>query len=168
MEHSIFSANLPYPSLAAIQPNEQDLHCIRNDYAGQISELSAITQYVYHQLLAKEKAFATVGKDLLSIAMVEMRHLNILGGVLLRLGGNPTFTYEKDGHLIDWNSGLIDDCQQVKAMLLNDLRLEQETIACYKRQAQQVSQGAIADVLNRLVLDENCHVVVLQALLQGL
>lgn len=168
MEHSIFSANLPYPSLQDIQPNCHDLHCIYNDYAGMVSELSAITQYVYHQLLAKEQNFTTIGKDLLSIAQVEMRHLNILGGVILRLGGAPTFTYEKDHQLRYWNGGMIDDCTQIKTMLLEDLRLEQDTIACYKRQAQQVSQPTISAVLNRLILDEDIHVERLQSLLKTL
>lgn len=160
-----FARSLPYPSIDDIVPNGQDLRLMRNNYAGVISELSAITQYVFHQLHAKENDFTEIGKSLLSIAQVEMRHLNILGGVIGKLGGNPKFMYHNGCQMAYWNGGMIDDHCQIKTMLQKDIKLEQETIYLYSRQEKEVSQPTIAKILQRLILDEELHIEYLNTML---
>ncbi len=166
MNLSDFSAKAPYPSLEGIQPSPHDLNIVGNSYAGRISEFSAIAQYVYHQLEAKGDGRVPIGQTLLSIAQVEMRHLNILGTVVGRLGGTPSFYYREEGRLVPWQGGLVDGCRQVVEMLQSDLRLERQTIACYHWQGAQVSQPQITAVLNRIILDEEIHVQVLERLLK--
>lgn len=163
----IFSSPLPYPSLDRLQPNDYDLQLIRNNYAGVISELSAITQYVYHQLHAKYNDFTYIGSSLLSIAQIEMRHLNIFGTMILKLGGNPKFMYENNCKLSYWNGGMIDDICQVQSMLQSDILLEQKTILCYQQQATLSTQPTISLVLNRIVLDEELHIDALNSLYQS-
>ncbi len=160
-----FASPLPYPPLEGIRPNSGDLYRIRSNYSGLISELSAITQYVYHQLNAKEEGFDHIGSTLLSIAQVEMRHLNIFGSIILKLGGDPRFLYQEGCNLVYWNGSLIDHCRHIPQMLLQDIQLEEETIACYLHQAEATCQPPLAAVLRRIVEDEKIHVKVLQSLL---
>lgn len=165
MKEQNFASPLPYPPLDGIHPNSRDLYRIRNNYSGLTSELSAITQYVYHQLNAKEEGFQHIGSTLLSIAQVEMRHLNIFGSIILRLGGDPRFLYQEGRNLVYWNGGLIDHCRQLPQMLLQDIALEEETITCYLHQAETTCQPQLAAVLRRIVEDEKIHVEVLRSLL---
>ncbi len=165
MDLSKFSAQEPYPSLEGIGENCHDLQIIYNDYAGHISEFSAITQYVYHQLEAKDEGGEQIGRSLLAIAQVEMRHLNILGELMLKLGGNPRFYYREDGALLPWQGNLIDDENQIVRMLKSDLWLERQTIASYRWQSNQVSQPQIGKILQRLILDEEIHIKILENLL---
>ncbi len=167
MNLSDFAAKEPYPSLEGIGANRHDLEIIYNDYAGRISEFSAITQYVYHQLEAKGDHEEQIGSSLLAIAQVEMRHLNILGMLMIKLGGNPRFFYREDGALLPWQGSLIDGEDQIVRMLKSDLWLERQTIASYRWQGGQVSQPQITAVLNRLILDEEIHVNILERLLKG-
>ncbi len=168
MDISNFASPLPYPSLDGIHPNSRDLQAIREDYSGIISELSAITQYVYHQLYAKEEGDTSVGSTLLSIAQIEMRHLNLLGSAILKLGGDPRFIYQEDCHLVYWNGSVIDHSTQIQQMLVADIVLERKTIACYIRQANATCQPALAALLRRIVLDEEIHISILQGLLDGI
>lgn len=166
MHPGSFAASAPYPSVEDIQPNIHDLHLILNDYAGLISELSAVTQYVYHQLNAKEDGFYQLGQVLLSIAKVEMRHLDLLGSTLCKLGGSPQFIYRAPEGFQYWNAGMIDDLRSTKAMVQSDLLLERQTIAAYEHQSATVNQSAVKAVLDRLILDEECHVTILKEQLQ--
>lgn len=162
-----FASKEPYPSLEGIGENPHDLNLIFNDYAGRISEFSAITQYVYHQLAALEEGREAVGRTLLAIAQVEMRHLNILGKLVGQLGGDPRFFYREDGCTRPWNGSIIDRCKQLERMLDRDILLEQQTIDSYRWQGTQVCQPQIAVILNRLILDEEIHIRALENLKVG-
>lgn len=166
MQPGSFAVAAPYPSVEEIAPNVCDLHLILNDYAGLVSELSAVTQYVYHQLNAKDEGFYQLAQVLLSIAKVEMRHLDLLGSTLCQLGGSPQFIYEQRGRLHHWNAGMIDDLRSAKAMVQSDLLLERKTIAAYEHQSAMVSQSAVKAVLDRIILDEELHVKILKEQLQ--
>lgn len=165
MDMTGFASDLPYPSLSALRPSLCDLSIISADYAGLTSELTAITQYVYHQLRMKKEGLTPVGQTLLSIAMVEMRHLNLLGTAILQLGGDPIFYDQRPCTCAPWSGSWVDYCGDVPAMLRSDLRLEQATIQAYLKQAKQVSQPVLAELLERIVVDERLHVAKLEGLL---
>lgn len=165
MNTSKFASQEPYPSLEGIVENRHDLQLLLGDYAGRVSEFSAIAQYVYHQLEFKGEGLEEVGRTLLSIAQVEMRHLNVLGEVVCKLGGIPQFYYREGGCLVPWSGRLVSDCRQLEGMLQSDLQLERQTIACYRWQGEQVGQPQITALLNRIILDEEIHVQALESLL---
>lgn len=165
MNANRFSADLPYPPTQFICPDTQDLRLITNDYAGCVSEFSAIAQYVYHQLRAKGTGFSHIGQSLLSISMVEMRHLNLLGEAIQQLGGDPRFFYQIPQGCASWDGRMITYGCHLKDMLQADLQLEQSTIQHYLKHAAQARQQALSDLLLRIVEDERIHVRVLQELL---
>lgn len=163
-----FSVDLPYPSLDEVKPNKNDLLIILNDYSGLISELSAVTQYIYHKQNFDAKNLANVGASLLQIAIVEMRHLNIFGEMITKLGGNPKFVYKKGNDFNFWCANMIDCKTKVIEMLESDLKLELETIENYKKHAIMVSQEEISEMLLRIVKDEELHVKILLDLIEEL
>ncbi len=168
MNSNQFASPLPYPSLDGVHPNWEDLFRMEGNYSGLVSELTAITQYVYHQLNAKGEGDKKIASTLLSIAQIEMRHLNLFGEAIIKLGGDPQFRYPSCGDLTYWDGALVDSCRQLRPMLLSDLKLERETILCYTSQAEATSQPQLAALLWRIIADEIIHVQILQGLIDNL
>ncbi|EOR27267.1 CotJC protein [Clostridium sartagoforme AAU1] len=86
-----YSLGLPYPKIKVYDKNSIYADLIKKSYAGEVSELTAITQYTYHQLITSDY----IKNTLKGIAIVEMHHLEILGELLIALGENPTFLLRK-------------------------------------------------------------------------
>lgn len=169
MKNSEYEVNLPYPSLDGIIPNESDLRMIIEDYSGLVSEFSAISQYFYHHLYANIEEYKNIGETLMNISMVEMKHLGILGELILKLGGDPKLIINlKDDSTNYWSGNIIDYSKEVKRMLLADIRLEELTINNYKRHSKLASQSSVSEVLNRIILDEIIHLKILYNLLMNL
>ena len=51
MEIEPLASDLPYPSLSDVEPDPRVLEMFYDAYSAQHSELNAILQYVYHQLI---------------------------------------------------------------------------------------------------------------------
>lgn len=169
MENSKYAVDKPYPSLENIIPNAKDARILLEDYAGLVSELTATTQYVYHQMMVKNQDLKEVADAILGIAIIEMRHLNILGDTLIKLGEDPKFmnpierTCNKNKW---WTGGLVCYLKEVEAILKQDIKYEIETIKNYEKHAKEVSQQAVSDVLLRIVEDEKLHIEIFTNLLE--
>lgn len=168
MQPSKYAVNKPYPSLENIKPNSRDARILLEDYAGLVSELTATTQYVYHQMMAKNQDLEEIGQTILGIAIIEMRHLNILGDTLIKLGADPKFmnpikqTCNKNQW---WTGGLVCYLKEIIAILEEDISYEIKTIINYRKHAEEVSQIDVANVLLRIVEDEELHVEIFTSLL---
>ncbi len=168
MKQPEFSSPLPYPSLEGLHPDEQDLRWMEENYCGLTSEMTAIAQYVYHQLNAKGEGSAKIASTLLSISMVEMRHLNLFGDAIVKLGGDPQFSYPQAGKQVYWSGNQVDDYRLLRPMLLSDLKLEEETIRSYTRQAETTLQSQLSALLWRIIADEVIHAETLRSLIDSL
>ena len=85
------SASKPYPSAEGISPDAYSLRIISPAYASPTGELNAILQYIYHSFYFEKYGFHDIAETLKSIAMAEMRHLDLLGETILALGAPPVF-----------------------------------------------------------------------------
>lgn len=169
MKKEEYEVDLAYPSLDLIVENENDLSMIIEDYSGIISEFSAISQYFYHHLYADKEFYKDIGLSLMRISMVEMKHLGILGEVILKLGGDPKLIKNLDDNSTNyWTGDIIDYSKEIKAIILSDMKLEELTINNYKKHSKASSQKALSDVLDRLILDEVLHLKILYKLLMSL
>lgn len=169
MQNSKYAVDKPYPSLENIKPNAKDARILLQDYAGLVSELTATTQYVYHQMMVKNQDLKSISDAILGIAIIEMRHLNILGDTIIKLGADPKFmnpipqTCNKNKW---WTGGLVCYLKQVEEILKEDIEYEIKTIINYEKHAKEVSQSAVADVLLRIVEDEKLHIEIFTNLLE--
>ena len=73
-----FCCDLPYPPVEVTCPDPACVPILRDLYAGQRSELGAITQYCYQSFLLGLRDEELSGM-LRGIAIVEMHHLEMLG-----------------------------------------------------------------------------------------
>lgn len=166
MHHDAYALSEPYPSIDAVQPNSCDLSIAYGLYSGAISEYTAIAQYVYHHLYAREEGLAALEKQWIGIAIVEMRHLALLGNLILKLGGAPRFITPGGHGYVPWNSTLVDYGCTLKEMVLLDIKSEQSAICAYLRGAKRASQPEMSALLERISQDEQVHLQVFTQMLQ--
>ena len=158
--HENCSLGLPYPKIEIAEKNPTYANLIKKSYAGTISELTAVSQYTYQGLVAKN----AIGNILKKIAEVEMHHLEILGELIVALGENPDFSINKKDKKLNWTSKFICTCNSIKEMLLEDIKNEEEAIRQYRKTANLIDDENIIAILNRIILDEEYHIQLLLGL----
>ena len=158
--------DLPYPPIQVSKKNQAYADLLGVDYCGAVSELSAITQYINNEnRISYEKC--AMARTLLGIAVAEMMHLQKLGELIVLLGGNIDFTAKlRNGKRKMWTPEYLNIPENVKRMLLADVEAEREAIRQYEMHIQMIADPCVNAVLERIIKDEEYHIMLLKALLQ--
>ncbi len=90
---------VPFPEVKYVVKNPIYANLLYDDLSGELGELSAITQYVYEHI--EIVSFPELSGIMLKIAIQEMKHLNLVGELIKRLGKKPYFIDSKG---VNWNS----------------------------------------------------------------
>lgn len=157
---------LPYPQIRVAERNAEYAEILCGDYAGDVSELSAITQYINNEnRLACEQC--ALAKTLLGIAMAEMLHLQMLGEMICLLGGNIDFTAKaRNGQSRMWTPQYLNLPTNAKEMLGADIRAEKNAINQYRIHSRMINDRYVNAVLARIIQDEEYHIMILRNLLK--
>lgn len=152
-----FSDSSPYPEIKVLGPNRHYAELLMDDYAGVVSEFTAINQYLYHYFFFKD-VDKSLGELLENVSITEMLHMEILAELIKKLGGNPLIrgSYSTSGcfwsgEYIYYGSYL---CEQLKA----DLDAEYKAIEGYQRHIRAIADPYIQAILRRIILDEQVHI----------
>ena len=158
--------DLPYPPIQVSEANRAYADLLSVDYCGAVSELSAITQYINNEnRISYEKC--AMAKVLLSIAVAEMMHLQKLGELIVLLGGNIDFTAKmRNGKRKMWTPEYLSISENVKKMLLADVEAERGAIRQYEMHIQMIADPCVNAVQERIIKDEEYHIMLLRALMQ--
>lgn len=155
---------LPYPPIRACGRNQAYADLLSVDYCGAVSEMSAITQYINNEnrLCCENCPYARV---LLGIAMAEMVHLQKLGELIHLLGGYICFEARQCGRKPKlWTPEYLTLPESADKMILADIEAEQEAICQYRAHMAVIKDSAVNAVLERIIKDEEYHIMTLQAL----
>lgn len=154
-----YSVNKPYPEIKVERENIYYAKLLLEDYVGINGELGAITEYSY-QHFEKFNEHQNIAICLSRIAMVEMKHLEILGKLIKLLGLNPEYKYfdECENAYKYWNSNTINYTSNIKEMLFDDIRIEKIAIANYEYHISLINDKYIKEILNRIIEDELLHI----------
>ena len=87
----IFESKIPYPKIEVETKNYSYANLLRKAYASETSEDTAIHLYLYQSLILQEK-YKDISNILKKISVVEMKHLEILGKLVLLLGVKPVYS----------------------------------------------------------------------------
>lgn len=155
-----------YPKIRVVSPNEYYAEILNEDYAGKVSEFTAVNQYEYDCIVNRRDDAALV-KHLKHIEEVERRHLEIIGELIRLLGVNPTFRSGFQSEKLFWTGKNIEYGKNSKEQLKNDLELEYCSIRNYNMHKKLISDPYIKAILTRIIDDEYVHVHVLEALIRG-
>lgn len=160
--------DLPYPPIQVQCRNQDYAALLAFDYCGQVSEMSAITQYINNEnrLCLSDCALA---RTLLGIAMAEMMHLQKLGELIQLLGGEAGFAVtQPGGKKVLWTPEYLTLSRDARRMLCADVEAEQDAIAQYKMHIRKINDEYVNAVLRRIIRDEEYHIMLLQGLLEEL
>ncbi|WP_138207694.1 ferritin-like domain-containing protein [Haloimpatiens lingqiaonensis] len=147
----------PYPEVRVLRPNLYYASILMDDYAGMVSEFTAISQYLYHYFFFKD-INDELGELLENVSITEMLHMEILADVIKKLGGNPVIrgSYSTCGNF--WNGSFvyygITLCERLKA----DIDSEYKAIEEYQKHIFIIEDPYIKAILQRIILDEKVHI----------
>lgn len=159
-----FRVNKPYPPIRVLEENIRYAKLLLNDFSGVVSEFSAITQYVNHEIkisTLNPKTSVTIK----GIAMVEMHHLQMIGQLITLLGCDPNYEIIKKNKPLNWSPKFINYGSSINNMINFDIEGEVQAIAQYKKHIQEIDDPFIDAILRRIILDEEKHIEVLTSLL---
>lgn len=154
----------PYPEVGPLAYNFEYAALVSDAFAGAGSEATALAQYTAHNFHTLEYPQLHFAYE--CIASVELTHLKLLGGLLLKLGLPPKFiSYESSAY---WSGEFPEYAYQLRPILLADIEGEKAAIAHYLRLIRQIDCPEIQALFRRIILDEREHLKTLYGFLNTL
>ncbi len=161
--------DIPYPEVKVEEKNPYYADLLSEDYAGRTSETTATLLYSYQHFntFDSNEEFSKIIEE---IAIVEMKHLEMLGKTIKLLGKEPIYkTCEASrGDCVMWTASNIDYSTRLKEMLEVDIREESKAIKIYESHKKLIKDKYIKNMLDRIILDEKRHLEIFKSLYEGL
>lgn len=158
-----YNSNKPYPEIRVERPNLEYAKILLSDYAGEVSEDTAIHLYLYQHLVSDD--IWNYYSDIIEhISIVEMRHLEILGKLIKLLGLDPDFVSLKDNKLVSWNAKFVNYETDLNKMLDIDISSETKAIENYRCHYELIGDRYIRENLLRIIEDEEVHLKIFKDL----
>ncbi|MFV0395477.1 MAG: ferritin-like domain-containing protein [Coprobacillaceae bacterium] len=157
----------PYPKIEEIVPNPIYGKMILDNVGGMHSEMSAISLYLYNQVIIGDM-YDQVRTAFLQISMAEMRHLNIFCELSFKLGMDPRLWSGTDEYNEYWSPSYNNYPNQLDSLLENAIISEKRAIEKYTYQISVINDPKIISILERIILDEELHLQIFQSLYQQL
>ena len=137
-----------------------DAMLLMNDYAGKVSETTAIMLYMYQHytlyFLYPETADIIEG-----IALTEMAHHELLGKAIVKLGGDPIIGADYRF----WNGSYVNYTRELKKILVVDIEAEEQAIFNYKRTIENLESDNIKEMIKCIISEEQEHLKIFNDLL---
>ncbi len=147
-------ADEPWPEGEVQGRNLGYAELLQEDYAGVVSEFTAINQYIYHHIDMEEK-YESIADLEVKVSIVEMYHLEMLGEIIKELGGDPQYW---DGRCRYWRADVVEYFpRDPVAQLEADIEAEKAAIAAYRAHMAMIRDPYIRSVLARIIRDEELH-----------
>ena len=143
--------------LDGVEENVRALRVVSPAYAGRDGELTAVLQYVYQSILLGGSGESKLAALLISIAKEEMRHLQIMGTLIVKLGAPPVFTACPPYPVSYYSASCVNYAKSPRAMLAADIAAERTAISEYERMISCLKDEPAAVVLSRIRDDEEEH-----------
>lgn len=160
---SKYSVDKPYPEAKVERKNVEHANLLLGDYAGQVSEFTAISLYSFQHFVSDE-VYKDYAEVIEGIAVVEMKHLELVGETIKLLGVKPAFT----GSFYNgtpWNGCFVNYTTNILDMLMEDIRSEEQAIRTYEKHICLINDNCIKKLLERIILDERLHLKLFNELL---
>jgi len=159
--HQGYADPTPYPEIKVMTPNKYYASLLMDDYAGSVSELTAINQYLYHYFVTGEE-YEAVAKMIERISITEMHHMEILAELIQLLGGDPVYKGNPNTGGTIWTAKYVYYGNDLCSRLYADINSENLAIKNYEEHIHMINDIYVQAILKRIVLDEKIHVVFFQ------
>ena len=114
-------------------------------------------QYVYQSIILGQLGKAEMSKKLLSIAVNEMHHLELLGTAITRLGAPPAFTACLPYPVGYYSASSVNYAKSPQEMIEADIAAETNAIADYHKILARISNENLIALIERIIEDEELH-----------
>lgn len=159
--------DLPYPDLSGIEKDSVSAGIIRQAYGGGHGEITSILQYVYHSLFFDCYGEKEISDVLIGVSGAEMKHLDILGETLIKLGADPVYAVCPPFYEFYSAEG-VSYSKSPSNMLLDDIAGEMKASALYGEMAEKLCNEKVIAVIKRIRMDEELHIAILKEQLKKL
>lgn len=167
-QHLAFASNAPYPPVQVLGPNARYAAAMLSNIGSCNSEMSAVSLYFYNSIILRPLE-ADMAESFHEISIVEMRHLDIFGRLASLLGADPRlWSCARGSRKEYWSPACNKYPQPPLALVQNALAGECAAIAQYRRQAGWIQDPYIVENLNRIIVDEECHVAIFRQMIERL
>lgn len=151
---------VPYPEIKDICPDYKFGRMLYEAYAGSKSELTTILTYVFQNLTNSDKE--DVAMLLGAILKQEMKHLELVGQILVCLGLEP---YYMSTYGNKWCSDNVrSKFSSLEEMLDYNIESEKGAILGYKKLINVCECDNIKLILSRIIMDEENHIQIFEIL----
>lgn len=148
-----------YPTVQVEKPNKEYAKILLQDYAGSVSEETAIHNYLYQHFVEgmENEEFADLAK---TVALNEMTHLGLLGETIKLLGIDPKFytiqaVSKKE---TPWTSLYVSYPNNLLDMIQLNIESEKKAILKYEMHKEIIQDQYIQELLSRIIQDEKEHI----------
>ena len=157
----------PYPAVRVTACNRAYADTMLVNLGSCDSEMTAVSRYFYNDLILEEQ-WPRAAECFHKISMVEMHHLHIFGELAYQLGADPRLWCAAGRRMNYWSPRCNPYPRDPWEILTVALAGEEQTIRQYRQQAGWIRDTCIVENLERIILDEECHVRIFQSLIQEL
>lgn len=162
----LYKSTNPYPKVRVEEKNSTYASILLGDYAGVVSEDTAIHLYLF-QAIVNDSKVEEYSNIMYKIAQVEMIHMRLLGETISLLGGVPVFgTIGQDEIIRLWNAGNVNYDISLKQMIEADIESENVAIRNYQYQLAIIKDKYIQKLIERILEDEKIHLQIFKDLYQ--
>ncbi|MCM1290059.1 MAG: hypothetical protein NC132_06370 [Corallococcus sp.] len=158
--------DLPYPSLDTLTTDVKSGQILSFAYATQKGELTAILQYLYHKTFMQNFSPKNA-ETLTSIAIAEMKHLDILADAMQRLGVVPRYV-QYPNTKIYFDASCVSQSMTPQKMIMDDIQGELNAIAEYNKMLFVLKNEDVEAIIARIVMDEQLHLDTLKQMLENI
>lgn len=162
----LFESDKPYPDLTDLTEDKAAVRLLAPQYAGCYGELTAILQYTYQKHIFEQLGDEETARVLEHISLVEMKHFDYLGEMILKLGALPIYSALPPYPSRFYSARSVAYTASPDRMILADIAAEQEAIASYTTIARQVKNEIVKNALLRIIEDEKLHLKIFGTLLR--
>ena len=156
--------NAPYPPVKITERNRLYGQMMLDNMGGQNSEMTAVSLYLYNNLLIDEDEH--LSNIFRSISIVEMHHLHIFGQIARLMGEHPRLWTHRKNRMQYWTPAYNNYYVELKPLLQNALNSERDAVRKYQAQCEQIRDIHIVKCLERIIVDEELHIKLLISLLE--
>ncbi|AWI04299.1 ferritin-like domain-containing protein [Clostridium drakei] len=161
LKYAKYIANGPYPEPEVEGKNIFYANLLLEDYAGMVSELTAINLYIFQHIVSEGK-YGDFAELIGGIAMAEMKHLELLGDTIKLLGVKPVYANSTCPFSKLWTAKYVNFTTVIKAMIAEAIRSEKKAINQYKGHIILIKDEFIKKLINRIIVDEELHLKLLE------
>lgn len=161
---SRYKVDLPYPPIQINGVYPEYGYMLLSNIGSSNSEVNAVSLYTYNKIITSP-GFKEISDTFHAISIVEMHHLDIFSQFCLLEGVDPRWWSCDQGNFEYWSPQFHAYPKELSCLLKYAIQGEQDAIKKYQQQAAIICDENIVKMLERIILDEQHHVELLNNLL---